>query len=661
MAIVTTAWKYPGTVVNGVSGETGTNDWASPANITADDGSEASSAFAGTRSRTLRASNFGFTTADIPAAATINGIEVRIERRESDANRISDVSLYIVPDKSGGNVADRVGDNKADTVTKWPTSVAVANYGSSSDKWSSGLTPAQAVSSSFAIDFEAQSSLGGIGYVDFLQVRITWEMPTVTGTADIAEGADSAAGGSAYVPALDLDFITSETPDPRITFSGGANGTRVNAAGQIVAASAPRYDYDPVTREAKGLLIEESRTNLLLRSSEFDVIWSQVGGSITANADIGPDGALSADLFVEGATTTAYGIDQAVTVTAGVQTLSYLVKYAGRRWIRIAPYGGASPGNCSVWFDILNGVMGVQQPNCTGTITPAGNGWYRITWTATTTAGTLTTALRSATGDNLAGNPAGLNGPAYYLWGAQLEAGGSATSNILTGATQVTRTTDSAVISGADFSGWYNQDAGSLIVSFDRNVGLDAVDRSAVTLDVGSASSRIIAYSQSTGRAIGVTGGSTSFLFTNLGSITVGSRNALALAYANDDYAACMNGGALSTDTSGAVPTANRMAIGGGSGVSALNGHVRRIRYFNERLPNTLLQTFSTMITGAGAPTEANDNVVGSGKVKVQGTAAIVEGDDVAAGAGETGIHLVTPAGRIAAVGASRLSNRTAR
>ena len=74
------------------------------------------------------------------------------------------------------------------------------------------------------------------------------------------------SGGSGL--ALYLDFLT-EYIDPRITYSGGANGTRVNSAGLIVASTTPRFDYDPVTLAPLGLLVEEARTNLLLRSSEF--------------------------------------------------------------------------------------------------------------------------------------------------------------------------------------------------------------------------------------------------------------------------------------------------------------------------------------------------------------------------------------------------------
>lgn len=67
-------------------------------------------------------------------------------------------------------------------------------------------------------------------------------------------------------------------------------------------------------------------------------------------------------------------------------------------------------------------------------------------------------------------------------------------------------------------------------------------------------------------------------------------RYSMALAYALDDFAACMNGGTLSVDSSGIPPAASQMTIGGGPGASAPNGHIRSITYYNRRLPNADLQ-----------------------------------------------------------------------
>jgi hypothetical protein len=51
-----------------------------------------------------------------------------------------------------------------------------------------------------------------------------------------------------------------------------------------------------------------------------------------------------------------------------------------------------------------------------------------------------------------------------YIWGAQLEAGAFPTSYIKTEASQVTRSADSASMTGTNFSEWYRQDEGTVYV-----------------------------------------------------------------------------------------------------------------------------------------------------------------------------------------------------
>ena len=70
------------------------------------------------------------------------------------------------------------------------------------------------------------------------------------------------------VPTVDFLFssgtlenaITNVNP---ITFNRNSIGTYVDANGviQTAAANEERFDYDPVTGERLGLLVEESRTN----------------------------------------------------------------------------------------------------------------------------------------------------------------------------------------------------------------------------------------------------------------------------------------------------------------------------------------------------------------------------------------------------------------
>jgi hypothetical protein len=65
-----------------------------------------------------------------------------------------------------------------------------------------------------------------------------------------------------------LNFVNSNTLDSRITFTRTTTATVTNSSGviQSSAINSPRFDYDPVTLQSKGLLIEEQRINLLLNS-----------------------------------------------------------------------------------------------------------------------------------------------------------------------------------------------------------------------------------------------------------------------------------------------------------------------------------------------------------------------------------------------------------
>lgn len=73
------------------------------------------------------------------------------------------------------------------------------------------------------------------------------------------------------LPKLALDFTTANL-DSRVTFTRTTNATNpatyTNSSGVLTLATnnQPRFDYDPITLACKGLLIEESRTNLLLNS-----------------------------------------------------------------------------------------------------------------------------------------------------------------------------------------------------------------------------------------------------------------------------------------------------------------------------------------------------------------------------------------------------------
>jgi len=74
-----------------------------------------------------------------------------------------------------------------------------------------------------------------------------------------------------------------------LTFTRASVATRVNAVGLIetVPMDTARLDHDPVTLVQKGLLIEESRANLLIRSNELtnDTTWFTTNTTIITSTD----------------------------------------------------------------------------------------------------------------------------------------------------------------------------------------------------------------------------------------------------------------------------------------------------------------------------------------------------------------------------------------
>lgn len=101
------------------------------------------------------------------------------------------------------------------------------------------------------------------------------------GNRSVSEEAHAGYDGKS--PTLNLNFASLQYAvaqgigldlSPRafsdlITFTRSSGGGRFNAQGQYewLPANQPRIDYDPVTGEAKGLLIEEQRTRLNLISA----------------------------------------------------------------------------------------------------------------------------------------------------------------------------------------------------------------------------------------------------------------------------------------------------------------------------------------------------------------------------------------------------------
>jgi hypothetical protein len=353
-----------------------------------------------------------------------------------------------------------------------------------------------------------------------------------------------------------------------------------------------------VTLAPKGLLIEEQRTNLVLRSEQFDnASWTATGVTISSNTATSPDGTVSADTMNEGTTISLHQTQQSgFTFTSGASyTQSVFAKADTATVIQMLFVSTAFGVNAFANYNLATGVLGTVGSGATATITAVGAGWYRITLTATATltvAGTFGAFIFLC--DN---NTAAARAPLYtgsdkqlYLWGAQLEAGAFATSYIPTVASQVTRAADNASMIGNNFARWYNQTEGTICeyanFSGIRTTGTDYGLLINATLDDTI--------------ALGITDGnylarvrvnSTDQALFGGASMTGGGSFSRAVAYKANDFATSLNGGTVSTDSSGAVPVGVSLLITSGFlGTSPVNRTISRISYYPRRLANTELQ-----------------------------------------------------------------------
>ena len=213
------------------------------------------------------------------------------------------------------------------------------------------------------------------------------------------------AGG----PSLNLQFAGSQSLDPRITFSRTSNATYFDQAGVLQLATY----------------------NLLRRSQEFNTaFWNVSEGTVSENAITAPDGTLSAEKFAEVSTTGVHLIVQSTInlTTPTIYTFSVFLKASERTFAFVGFNTGSMP-TVFVSVNLTNGTISTATgaPNFSA-ITPVGNGWYRVSITATTVVSGITNVDVRVSQDGVWANRsyAGDAGSGIFIWGAQLELASSA-------------------------------------------------------------------------------------------------------------------------------------------------------------------------------------------------------------------------------------------
>ena len=277
-----------------------------------------------------------------------------------------------------------------------------------------------------------------------------------------------ASGGR---PSLSFNFAAMPALDPRITFTRASTGTFFDSAGVLTSAAvdAPRFDYNPSTLAAQGLLIEESRTNSIRNNTMVGAV-AGTPGTLPTNWVQSALGTLTLEVVGTGTENgiTYIDIRYSGTTSSTLRSLQFDAStqiaalqnqtWTSSLWIKIA--AGSQTNITSISHRI-------REIDSGGTAIATGT--QAITFTSSLTRDTLTRTLASASTAFIANQIAIAFDPGVAIditlriGLPQLELGAFATSVIPTDNTAPlgkTRSEDRASIN--TMSPWYNATEGTL-------------------------------------------------------------------------------------------------------------------------------------------------------------------------------------------------------
>jgi hypothetical protein len=363
-------------------------------------------------------------------------------------------------------------------------------------------------------------------------------------------------------PSISLNFAKSRTLDPRITFTRASGGSYVGADGLIeyAATNEPRFTHNLVNRNSLGLLIEESKENLLNHSQTFSTSgganndWTFSNVTVNSTTEISPDGTRNA-LRITSSAANGSVISTSAISSSAQRTFSIFLR-------RVS-------GTGNIQYTLNNGSTWATQA-----ITST---WNRYSFTTTDN---HRVGIRIATSGN-----------SIEIWGAQLETGSAATSYIPTDITRITRSSDLCVINENVIQKFFNPNVGT---SYFEGSSFIAAARTLFRFDDGTSSTNTINSRILSGNTYQTSVSSTSL--TPSGTYVSSANLKLIQSYESENFASCVNGGAIVSTSSGTIPlNIRRLNLGYNGSGGFLNGSISRYVYYSLRLPNNFLQSLTNI------------------------------------------------------------------
>jgi hypothetical protein len=398
----------------------------------------------------------------------------------------------------------------------------------------------------------------------------------------------SIAAISRQGPKLNLNF-TSATLDPKITFTRSGNtATVINSTGSIadVAANTPRFNYNPNTLVCSGLLIEEARTNSLRNNT--------MQGAVAGSPGTAPTNWINFTSLTSGiqASISAVGTEAGITYVdvnfAGTATANASIRYdfdavtaiaatIGQTWTASSYLRLISGSAPNTLFNIIerSGAGAILASGLSSTLTLSAANLInsRNTYTYTTTnASTAFIQLGFRFGV--------VNGTTYNFtirFGLpQLELGATSSSAIKTSSGAVTRNADVAVITGSDFSSWYNATKGTFRVDA---ISVASGSRPILALDDNTANNSIVISTESTAPTLKVFNTSVEIANVTAGTIVANTAMFTYISY-DANFFGIARPSARQVDSTGKVPFVDRLRIGVNQAGIYFNNTIQQIQFW---------------------------------------------------------------------------------
>lgn len=332
-------------------------------------------------------------------------------------------------------------------------------------------------------------------------------------------------------------------------------------------SNIPRLDYE--NDICPELLLEPTRTNLCLRSEEFDnAVWTKSSVTVTANASVSPDGTKTAERIVGTGTGDGHTLQVFSAVTSGDVIFSVYLKGRGVTRLRLQENGGDftvyATLNITLTNDWTRYELFVDKPS-------DGN------------------PIRCLISDIQIGDD-------FYMWGGQLEQNDYSTSYIKTTTVSVTRATETCN-NGGD-SDTFNSLEGVLYCEISALFD-DATFRMISISDATASNGVQIRYSTTSQRIqfVYVVGGAEQASLVFLVS-DVTDLHKVAVKWKVNDFALWIDGVERATEVSGSVLGADvltQLKFDQGNNANPFFGRTKEIRVYKTALTDEELTELTTI------------------------------------------------------------------